>query len=105
MNIGRLDRKIVIEGKTQAQNSYGEPVATWSTYHTAFAQVQKAGGKEGEEASRITATNMVRFKIRFFAGITEDMRVLYNGNYYDIIEIQELDREGLWLKASRKYGN
>lgn len=105
MNIGRLDRKIVIEDESQAMNSYGESVSTWSTYHTAFAHVQKVSGKEAEEASRITATNYVKFKIRFFAGITEDMRILYNSNYYDIVEIQELDREGLWIKASRKYGN
>jgi hypothetical protein len=30
------------------------------------------------------------------------MRVLYNGNYYDIVEIQELDREGLFLSAIKK---
>lgn len=105
MNIGRLDRKIVIQQGTETQNTFGEFVTVWTTYHTTFASVHKAGGNEKEEASRVTATNLVKFKIRFYTGITEDMIIQYNGNDYDILEIQELGREGLWLKASRKYGN
>ena len=102
MNIGRLDRKIVIEQQTFSNNSIGEYVSSWSVFHTAFASVAKVSGSERVEADQITATNKVRFKVRFFDGINEAMRVLYNGAYYDIIEIQELDREGLFLTATKK---
>jgi len=102
MNIGRLDRKIVIEEPTEGKNTSGEWVQTWSTYHTAFANVQKVGGSENLQADKTTATNKVRFKIRFFAGINEDMRIVYGDAYYDITEIQELDREGLWLMANKR---
>ena len=102
MNISRLDRKIVIETWSNAQNSFGEPVKTWSTYHTCFANVTKFGGTEKLEADKTTATIQVKFKIRYFEGINESMRIVYNGAYYDIIEVQELYREGLWLKASKK---
>ncbi len=102
MNIGRLDRKIVIEQVSNAKNALGEYVTTWSTYHTCFAAVSRFGGIEKMEAGKTTATNRIRFKIRFFDGITEDMRVLYNSKYYDITEIQELNREGLWLTANTK---
>jgi len=102
MNIGRLDRKIVIEAPTESTNTSGEWIQTWSTYHTAFANVQKAGGTENLQADKTTATNKVRFKVRFFAGITEDMRIVYNGAYYDITEIQELEREGLWISANKR---
>lgn len=102
MRINRLHRKIVIESLTNSTSSYGEYNSTWSTYHTCFAEVSRFGGGEKLEAYKITATNKVRFKIRFFAGITEDMRILYNGDKYDITEIQELDREGLYLTANKK---
>ena len=102
MNIGRLDRKIVIESPSDLQNALGEYYSSWSTYYTCFASVSRFGGTEKLEAGKTTATNKVRFKIRFFDGINEDMRVLYKGRYYDIIEIQELDREGLWLTATVK---
>lgn len=102
MNIGRLDRKITIESYTTAVNAIGEDVGTWSTYHTAAAAISKGTGLEKPEGGKVTATNKVRFKIRYFAGIDETMRVVYNSNYYDIHEIQELDREGLWITASKK---
>ena len=102
MNIGRLDRKIVIENQTFSTNSIGEYTSSWSVFHTTFASIKKVSGSEKIEADQITATNKVRFKIRFFDGITEAMRVVYNGAYYDIIEIQELDREGLFLTAIKK---
>jgi SPP1 family predicted phage head-tail adaptor len=66
MNIGRLDRKIVIETPSQSANTSGEWTQTWSTYHTTFANVQKAGGTETLQADKTTATNKVKFKIRFF---------------------------------------
>jgi SPP1 family predicted phage head-tail adaptor len=101
MNIGKLDRKIVIQVQNFATNSIGEYTTTWDTFHNAFANVQKVSGTESITADQVTATNKVRFKIRYFAGINESMRVVYNSNNYDILEIQELDREGLWLTASR----
>lgn len=101
MNIGRLDRKIVIESYTLSKNALNESVGSWSTYHTCFANVLKSGGNEYIEADKVTATNRVKFKIRFFAGINEKMRIVYNSNYYDIIEIQELEREGLWITATK----
>ncbi len=103
MNVGRLDRKIVIEAPTEAVNALGEYYSTWATYHTCFANVTRFGGIEKLEAGKVTATNRIRFKIRFFDGITEKMRILYDGSYYDITEIQELNREGLWLTVNKKY--
>lgn len=102
MRINRLHRKIVIESLTNTTSSYGEYNTTWSTFHTCFAEVSRFGGGEKLESYKTTATNKVRFKIRYFAGITEDMRILYGGEYYDIMEIQELDREGLYLTCSKK---
>lgn len=101
MNIGSLDRKIVIENPTDTQNSMGEYVSSWTTFLTAAANVTRFGGGERIEAGKTTAKNRVRFKIRFYDGITEDMRIQYNGATYYITEIQELHREGLWLTCEK----
>ncbi len=103
MNIGRLDRKIVIESGVDAQNEYGEYVTTWSTYHTCFASVSRFGGVEKLNSGKIEAKNRVRFKIRFFDGIYENMRVIYDSKTYNITEIQELGREGLWLTCHAEF--
>ncbi len=74
----------------------------WTTFLTTYAKVQGAGGREQLEADKDTATVKRRFKIRFFAGIDETMRIVYDGKNYDIESIQELDREGLWITATYK---
>jgi SPP1 family predicted phage head-tail adaptor len=102
MNTGRLDRKIVIQNYTDAKNAYGESERTWAAYHTTFSSISQDGGKDNNEADKTTATRKVKFKIRFFAGITENMRIVYNGYNYDITQIQELERDGLWLWANKK---
>lgn len=102
MNIGKLDRKIVIEQSTSTRNDHGEDVYVWTVFLTLFASVKKAGGKENSEGGKDTATNRKKFKVRFFPSITEKMRIDYNGDKYDIEEIQELGREGLWITATKK---
>jgi SPP1 family predicted phage head-tail adaptor len=102
MNIGRLDRKIFIEKPVQTQYEYGEFNDTWETFHICLSNVQAAGGAERYEANTETATNKVKFKIRYFAGINEAMRILYNDGIYDIYQIQELGREGLFLWGEKK---
>lgn len=102
MNIGRLDRKILIQKRTDTVNDFAEPIFTWSTFHECFSNVQSAGGNEAFEADAITANNRKKFKIRFFDGINESMRILYDGNYYQILQIQELGREGLFIWGEKK---
>jgi SPP1 family predicted phage head-tail adaptor len=64
--------------------------------------VQRGLGNEKVEADQVTSTSKVKFKIRFFDGIDESMRISYNSKYYDILDIQELGREGLMISASKK---
>lgn len=103
MNIGNLDRFITIVQSTQTgKEDNGELIFTDSDFHECFARIERVGGNERLEGDKITATNKVRFTIRLKEGITEDMRITYKGENYDIIEIQELGREGLWLTATRQ---
>jgi len=104
MNINKLDRKIIIQERDTdvVTNDVGEVIPTWTTFLTTYAHIQRAGGREQLEADKDTATVKRRFKIRFFAGIDETMRIVYDSKNYDIETIQELDREGLWITATYK---
>lgn len=102
MNIGRLDRKITIEERTPSANTTGEVEFTWSTYTTLWAEVMPVRGNDRFEQMRNTNTTVKRFKVRYTSGLDESMRVVYNSQNYDILEIAELDREGLIITAERK---
>ena len=107
MKFNRLDRNITIESYSTADNEYGEQNRTWSTFHTCFAELQKAGGGESSIEGRETATKRVNFLIRYFPGITERMRVKYEefgtDRYFDIVAVNEIDRrQGLQLQTLAK---
>jgi len=105
MAFGDLDRRIVIQNNTQSQLGNGEPVDSWSTFVTLWATAEfglkKAEG-EDYEAGQLTASNTVGFKVRYYPGITEQMRISYDSTYYNITHIEEVGRERfLILKATK----
>lgn len=100
MIVGRLDRRITIEQPTASQDAYGEPVESWGALATVWAQVQPLRGEERFEAQQVGAERTVRFRIRYRSDVTEQMRVVYDGDVYDITAVLELGRrEGLEILA------
>jgi SPP1 family predicted phage head-tail adaptor len=97
---GNLNRRITIEQYTSALNAYGESLITWAPVTTVWAQLRQAKGTENVEAAQLTAVSDKIFWIRYRTGLNEKMRVLYDSQYYDIKEINEVGtREGLEIRA------
>ncbi len=100
MRAGDLDRKITIQSATEAQDGYGEAVPTWGTFATVWAKFTPNRGGERFAANQIVAQADGVFRIRWQPGITEKMRVSYDGDIYDIQYIAEIGRhEALDLYA------
>lgn len=94
MDIGRLDRRIVIEYPTNT-NVMGDRTKTWSTLCTVWATMTFPKGlssNEGEEQGRETAVTPVEFWVRYRADINETMRVSYGDEYYYITRVNSPDR-------------
>jgi SPP1 family predicted phage head-tail adaptor len=91
-NIGKLDRRIVIQQSTESKDIYGQPVKTWAALATVWAQVEDRTGSEGVQAEQITASRTTVFTIRYLSTVAERMRILYNFRYYDIHSIKSPDR-------------
>tara|TARA_R110002051_G_scaffold280089_1_gene341630 strand:+ start:6516 stop:6836 length:321 start_codon:yes stop_codon:yes gene_type:complete len=99
MQIGSLDRRIVIEEPSTSPDDFGELIITWSTYRTVWADVNWKGGNEREELQRITATSKVVFTIRNLSiAVTEMMRINYDSKYYYIKVINEIDGRDAFLE-------
>lgn len=93
-NIGRLDRRIVIQQPVNTKDEYGqETKPTWTTFATPWAKLEDKGGSESYQADQLTASRTTVFTIRWIDGLTEMMRVLYNYRYYDIQSIKNPDRK------------
>lgn len=91
VQIGRLDRRITIQTPTETQDSYGEPVITWSDLTTVWASVTPSSSQTGEqfEADQVHAQRASVFRIRFNRNVTEKHRIVYDSDNYDILQIVE----------------
>lgn len=103
MYSGKLDRRIVIEQTTPSTDSYGEPTDSWSTYTTVWASVRQIKASERFNSDKVLSVRTAVFKIRYNSGITEKMRINYDGRYWDILGIAEIGRqEGTEITAESK---
>lgn len=103
MNIGALDRYITIQQQTVTQSSTtGEVSSTWTTLASVYATVNYPKSQsvrdEGHELGRETAVIPVEFVIWFRDDVTENMRVLYDSKYYNIMRVNVVGQRDEMLK-------
>jgi SPP1 family predicted phage head-tail adaptor len=88
MQAGRLRHKVDIEylsANSPDQDQYGAPDQSWTTlYNDIWAAVEPLSGRELFAAQEHHSEVETRIRVRYRSDITAKMRVVFNGNYYDI---------------------
>lgn len=90
----RMDKRITIQqwgADSPAQDGYGAPSGSWSTYAIRWAEKIDKSGREFFQGGTIGETICV-FKVRYVDGLSYKMRISYDSEYYDIVGIAELGR-------------
>ena len=93
---GKRDRRVVIQAATQTQNSFGEPVESWSTVTTVWAEVRPISGQMRFTAARELSTEAALFRILYLSTLTERHRLSYNGKAWKIVGLAEIGRRQGW---------
>ena len=94
--IGRASHRIRIEQKSVTRNAIGEEVVTWADVITdtadnsIWAEVWPLKWREFFAAQQTQYAADVRFRLRYRAGLTQDMRVVWNGDAFDILSIVDV---------------
>lgn len=102
MRAGKLDREIVIQRVTYADNGYGGVTETWAPLATMRAQLVESSTDEFQRAYGASSETATVFRTRFLDGVTLADRVSYNGLAHGIVQIKELGRRrGLELRTKR----
>jgi len=102
MASGRLDRRITIQSKSVAKDSYGQNITTWSTFLTVWSNPVQREGREQTADNNRTTMRPITFRTRWNSTITNEMRIIWEGEYYKIEDIKELGRkEGLMINAMK----
>lgn len=91
MKPGRLRHRITIQQKTTIVDQDGIPTETWAEFATVWASVEPLRGREYFQAAAVNAENMVRFRIRYRAGIRPDMRIQYDSRIFSINSVIDVD--------------
>ena len=112
MRYGRLDRRVVLQRRTSALTSSGQPVDSWSDIATRWASVAQPRGGEQFGTPQIVATEQVEIQIRYSAataGLNPGDRAIFPNTstaptaVYDIKAVHEIGRrEGLRIIAERR---
>lgn len=102
MRAGNLDRLIEIQRRSTGLDLYGTPVESWTTFATMRAQLLK-NATDDREGERGHTTNAVRtFRMYYFASLSLNDRLLYEGQQYEITGISEIGRRvGMEVSCQR----
>jgi SPP1 family predicted phage head-tail adaptor len=92
--------RITFQTVTEAKDSYGGVVPTWSDYETVWASVEPLVGREFFAAKQTQADVTHKIRCRYLAGVTPKMRVVYKERIFNIgppINIRERNHEMLLM--------
>ena len=95
MDAGRLDRRITINRATTTMDGFNEPVQTWGTLATVWANVAPVNDSERLRAGETLASKQSRFTIRYsstVATVDPRDRLTFDGQVYDINGVKEIKR-------------
>ena len=81
---GQLRHRITIQSATETQDTYGEPIKTWSTFLTTWASVEPLKGREYWESQQINAQLSHKITMRHYPGLNPKMRVSWDDRTFKI---------------------
>ena len=100
MKAEKMDRKITLQRGSATVDPYGTPTFTWADLATVPAQMIQRSTTEFVRAQGATEAEILVFRLRYFAGLTNADRLLFEGRAFNITEISELGRkDGIELRC------
>lgn len=81
MRTGELRHRIIIQEESFLKTpGTGEKISSWTDVCTVWAAVEPVSGREYFLSLETHSEQVVRVRIRYRAGITSDMRVIFDEN-------------------------
>jgi len=103
LNPAKMDRQIVLQRRTVAQDAYGEEIETWSTLDTVWAQRVELKGSEQWQARQVIANIEAKYRIHWREGLTPVDRFTEDGRVFDVHSAIEMGRrEAIELVCSAR---
>ena len=93
MKAGELNRQIVIQSRDSGEDAAGQPVDTWTTLATVWANVKGATGmgsirQSANQDGVAVELNSYSFRIRYRTDVDAANRVVFNGQNFDVKQVR-----------------
>ena len=87
-----MDRRIDLRSKSDSIGATGQPLKTWSTLATVWANKRDLSGSEKNRGGEEVATQKTVFTIRYRADVNTTNRITHDSTEYDVFFTKELGR-------------
>lgn len=87
MRPGLLNRRVVVQQQSAAQDALGQPANTWSALATVWANVRHTSGVEAIKSDAIASVVRASLRIRYRTDITAAMRAVDGATTYNIVAV------------------
>lgn len=96
MNAGQLRSRLVIQAKVETRDPRGGVIETWTTVAERWGTIQPVRMRELLLAQQVQARVTHRIILRFFAGLTNQHRIVHEQRVFHVqppINLNERNRE------------
>lgn len=98
MNPGELRHRIKLQKLETVVNENGFEDEKWINHKTLWASIKNLHGREYFQAAAVQKENTVKFTIRYVPGLDTSMKILFEGKYYDITQIDNIRYENKYIE-------
>lgn len=84
MEAGKLRHRLVLSSASATVDSFGQSTITWSAFATVWGAIYDVMGREYFEARQQEAIRWARVVIRYRGDVTNETRVTYGSQVYDV---------------------
>lgn len=107
MRAGDLRHLVTLQSLVAAspdQKATGEPDTTWTDWHAVHAAVEPLRGRELIAAQALQSDVDTRIRIRYRAGVSAAMRVVFGTRHYDIVTVIDPSERHIELQLMCRQG-
>lgn len=82
---GQLDRRVLLQSRTDTADNLGQPIPTWATFATVWAAWSPTTGREQVGAAQLQSLQTGILRIRYRSDVDSTCRVVLDGVTFEII--------------------
>ncbi len=100
----RLKHLVTLQERSQTQDSFGQPIDTWSDVATLRASIEPLRGRELFAAQQVNGELSTKITIRYRSGVSEDMRMVHGDVVYNLTPPVDVEMRHAWLEIMATSG-